>query len=393
MAFVLARNQRKSLRLSKLLTVALLNLFFLVPAASAGGLLCRQVFSQGSAGSQSVRIPWFEKINFDKVEEVLMHGKIVSVQPLKEALEASGKTNMGATVGISLVTFTDGTKAVWKPGPWNSNEMVAYQLARKVGSQLVPPTVFRALDASSFESSVPADLVARINGQEGSLQYFVKTQFDLMRMSSSEREQLMAHVPAEQRAERDIFNFVFASWDLHWGNILIDQSYSIVQIDNGAVGSRQMVRFGESAFIRRLGYKDKVKKDSGSTSPGPFPFEKAVTLKDPTLEEFAAFVRNFADPKELKNYLNYRAQFASDNMTMNVVLWDDGIWIQPIGFQNYGPILPPVFPEPVLAQYRQLTFESLREMLPLPRYTDKSIREILGRRDQILQAATKARRP
>lgn len=74
---------------------------------------------------------------------------------------------------------------------------------------------------------------------------------------------------------------------------------------------------------------------------------------------------------------------------MRYVVWDDEVWIQAIGFQKYGPILPVQFNPEVLEKYRALTFERLREIFSDDLFFDKWIAEVLERRDQILRAASR----
>jgi hypothetical protein len=335
-------------------------------------------------------IPWFEKINFSETEALLQNSEVASVKGLKN----------GTTDGVSLVTFQDGTKAVWKPGQENLAEVAGYRAARSVGSSLVPPTVERELF-----------------GRVGSLQLFVRVSLDIT--NPTERPKIWEKVPAEQKAERNIFNFVFGNWDLHWGNVLVDDSYSIVQIDNGAINRRQMVRYGELPFIRRLDVKDGVQSEANT-----FPFESAVYLEKPSIlgviealekyvtradlaeyvsvrlkkfknmtpeirESFRGLIRNGADAVELAHFIDdHKEIFSPSDLSMRIAVWDGAVWIQAIGFQNYKPIAVGDVPARVISAYRELTFTSLRQVFPKAIFDDKWIQEALARRDQILNRPT-----
>jgi hypothetical protein len=432
---------------SKFLTASLLILSLCSVQVSAAQLDCRSVYSSNAVkvgslentnaellrSSQEETKPWFWKIRFADVEKTLEKGRIISVQDLKSALTESGKKPSGTTVGMKLVTFADGTKAIWKPGSKNFTEVAAYRAARAVGSRLVPPTVARKMDASTFDSSVPQQMATELTGLEGSLQYFVQTPYDLLKISGPERVAIWKKVPNSQKAQRDIFNFVFGNWDLHWGNLLIDESNSIVQIDNGAIRSRHKVRYGELPFIRRIGFSLEAKRLLNGIKVGAFPFEDTIYLEKPSLVQVVAAVRNYAEPKALADHIKSRLKsfnapdltpdaveriaeqfaglirqkesqdvleaFARENLkgfipkdlTMRIAIWENAIWIQAIGFQNYNPITPPVFSEKVLSGYRALTFEKLRSIFPEDAFfTNQALREMLERRDQIMAAAGKS---
>ena len=406
--------------LLKLLTAVTLFTLTFNSSGAYAGVRCEQLLTQAPQKAA----PWFEKIGFSKVESTLSHGRIRSAQNLKMAFNESGKKASGTTPGMLLVTFTDGTQALWKPGEKNRAEVAAYDAARAVGSALIPPTVFRTIEPDSF-AGMPADhnSYESMIGQAGSLQYFVRTPIDLLKMNTSERQQLWEKVPVEQRAERDFFNFVFGNWDLHWGNVLVDEAHSIVQIDNGAMTSRQMVRFGELPFVRKAGFKKEARGVPAEASHEAFPFDSAIYLENPTLmtlikklypvltpkdlanflkyrvknfehlkerpelvEEFSLLVESGASLDEIEAYLNNRNEFLASNMTMKIALWDNAVYIQSIGYANYKPIIPPVFTEKLIRAYKNLNFEKLRTLLPESLFNDSSIREMLERRDQIVLA-------
>lgn len=418
------RSDRKMLiYLSNLVTVGLLLASLAGSSSAAGGDACSDLFNRPAASIESpAATPWFSKIQFAATENTLRTMKIASVKDLKASMAEDGKKPSGTTLGMLLITFADGSKAIWKPGSGKLAEVAAYRVARLVGSRLVPPTVERTLDANSFQASVPPEMTAALIGRTGSLQSFIPTSIDLTTTPGSKRAELWEKVPKEQRAQRDIYNFVFGNWDLHWGNVLVDDSHSIVQIDNEVIRSRVMVRFGELPFIRRLSFSKSVREAMKDVQEGPFPFAQAVYLDKPTIAQFVIVLRTHTDPEDLANYVRNRMikipsdvlepfvtlvrtqappdvleryvaahvdtmSSANINLSMKIVLWDRAVWIQGIGFQNYGPINPPEFSERVLDAYRKLTFESLRSVLPESLFRDQALKEMLWRRDQILEVA------
>jgi hypothetical protein len=339
-------------RLFILLMVALLG----SASAYASGGECRAIFGRSS---------WYDQVDFKAVEQTLLHTAVIKLEHLHDALAKEGKQPSGTSLGLRLLTFEDGTKGVWKPGEWQRDgEVGAYQAAKLVGYKLIPPTVARAFDDRS-----------------GSIQYFVKTPIDLLPMSRQERHQIWSKVSEKEKSDRDIFNFVFGQWDRHWGNVLIDEAGSIVAIDNGAIRSRQKVQYGNLPFVSRLRFGPSAVKQFAGTDWGPFPFERALLIK-PTKESFTEIVGPYVEQAAIDRFWKERA-----DTTMRIVFWENQVWIQPIGFGNYGPIRPTVFPSETIEAYRQLTFEKLRSVLPAQAFSDKQLMEILERRDQILAAS------
>lgn len=416
-------NIKRSFLLNLLTVLCLFPLLLHLSEAKAA-VRCEQLFLHSLQGS----VPWFEKIQFTEIETTLGHGQIQNIQNLKSAFSESGKKPSGTTQGMLLVTFSDGTQALWKPGEKNLAEVAAYTAARAVGSHLIPPTVGRTIEITSFteraSQNLDHSLLEPMLGKTGSLQYFVKTPIDLLKMNTADRQALWNKVPIEQRAERDIFNFVFGNWDLHWGNILVDEANTIVQIDNGAMTSRQMVRFGELPFLRKAGFKREARGKPAEGSGEPFPFDSAIFLDHPTLFTVIKKLHPYLTPKDLANYIKYRVKnfdslkdkpelveefralvesgisleeiehylagheaFSASNLTMKIVYWDNAVYIQSIGFANYQPVVPPIFPSKLIKAYRSLTYEKLRAILPPALFGDQAIREMIQRRDQILKAA------
>ncbi|MBC7741422.1 MAG: hypothetical protein H7061_04440 [Bdellovibrionaceae bacterium] len=368
--------------------VALLFSLSLHPLFSQAAVLdCKALFSVTSDSDSSSSKTWFSKISFSGVENILINEKVVKAENLKVAMTQNGKRPSGTTVGMLRLTFADGTMAIWKPGTWSPmGEVTAYKAARLVGSRLVPPTVLRTFDAEAIDhAKIDSELAGQLIGKTGSIQFFVETPIDLLNMNKEQRQTLWAQVPENQKNDRNLFNFVFGQWDLHWGNLLVDESKSIVSIDNSAIRNRQMVRYGELPYLRKFSFYRLTKNSVDSITRAAFPFDHPIILKNPSKADFTSLVKNFVEPLEIERFWHWRKDSA-DN-TMNIIFWDNAIWIQAIGYSNYGPIRAgTVYSDKTLDYYRALTPEKLREVFPNKDFSDDYVREILDRRNQIISA-------
>lgn len=126
---------------------------------------------------------------------------------LKDRVVRAG--NMGGGINDTyLVEFANGSRAVWKPHKkvWSSNyraEVLAYEIDRMLGFNLVPPTVVRTF-----------------NGEVGSLQLF--------RNSSK-----IARANAQSLNKQHFFDYLIDNRDRHSGNFLVAPNGNVISIDNG----------------------------------------------------------------------------------------------------------------------------------------------------------------
>lgn len=124
------------------------------------------------------------------------------------------KISIGANSPM-LVTFRDGTKGVWKPHRevWGSNyraEVLAYELDKKFGFNLVPPTVERRLD-----------------GKIGSVQlYKIASQPTL-------DGRHLIHARRDELNKLSLFDYLIDNRDRHGENVLVDRRGKVISIDNG----------------------------------------------------------------------------------------------------------------------------------------------------------------
>jgi hypothetical protein len=121
--------------------------------------------------------------------------------------------------------------------------------------------------------------------------------------------------------------------------------------------------------------------------PKGFPFSKAVKLQNPSKEEFTSLMERYWESWQIEDYWKARERSYSKDKTMAVVVWHNEVWIQGIGFQNYGTRAE-AFSKATLENYRRLDFNTLRQELS-PGILDEQIEDYLDRRDQVLRASEK----
>jgi hypothetical protein len=136
----------------------------------------------------------------EKVESV-MKGVVSKSEPLRISKK-------GINPDKQILVFPDGTKGLWKPHVmrWHSNyraEVLAYEVDKKLGFNLVPPTVERTFD-----------------NQRGSVQLFIESD-------------PTKKIPKSEFDKESALDFLLDSGDRHAGNYLISHDGRLVDIDNG----------------------------------------------------------------------------------------------------------------------------------------------------------------
>ncbi len=316
-----------------------------LPNSQADAVKCNSFFNQSEA--------WHSHLDFSQTEIQLQNGEIVSIRRIDDPMAANALRDV-LKRHVYLVTFDNGLMAVFKPrleaAQW---EVAAYKLARWLGLSLIPPTIAR-----------------EINGQIGSLQLYV---------SKASRKNVVPN-PIEMN-ERQMFAFVFGQWDLHPGNIIVDDAGGVAMIDNELIRMQVQVQYGSLPFIGKL----KVKKAAQQPFNGEsFPFHKPLHFENPTREEFWQYLKDYVDELPFNDFWRWREQ-CKDN-TMKVIIWNNRVYIQSIGYANYGPttLTAPLHPER-LQKYKELNLATLRALLPdRSVYYDELLLQWLARRDQVL---------
>lgn len=206
-------------------------------------------------------------------EEFLTKAKVTAsrelgegiTRPLKLTMELNGKTHYAVYKNIDerkfgVFTFPDGTSEVNYQDSWQT-EIAAYRLDLMIGLGMVPATVER-----------------KVNGSEGSVQWFVESM-----MPESERIAKNLQPPDVETWNRQslkarLFDELIANVDRHLNNLLITRDWELRLIDHSrSFRTRQtldhpekLTRFSRSLLdaIRKLDPKE-VKQKMGRYLDGP----------------------------------------------------------------------------------------------------------------------------
>ncbi len=253
------------------------------------------------------KLPWDERLNFERTEEGLLHGEIKSIVTIQEHLKEIGRPYTGEAEAY-YVELENELAGVFKPDedpefPWSSvAEVSMYQLSQKLQTKLVLPTVLR-----------------RIRGKKGSFQYYLKDTFDLVD-SPDEKKLALAKLTPKRKADMAVLLFIAGQWDRHWGNLLIDRFGGLALIDNEGILILQMIRYGDHPFVCR-GFKREAQGSAPSTD---FPFDSPHQLKDPTLEVIKEAFGSYLDQRKLENIHSKVGSFVDE--TLSYVIWNQALW-------------------------------------------------------------------
>lgn len=189
--------------MSKVLYLAIITLHFFTACSSTRSL--NNLRSLASKESCQSNISYFIAQNQDSsttIEMKLSQSKISSDYKVIE--EGDNDT--------FLVTLLDGTRGVFKPDSSinqkaSESEIVAYQVSKVLGFDLVPPTVRRTF-----------------NGQSGSLQLFIENAV------TADRSYIMETDAQEFRQQ--ILDYILINADRNGDNFLIGRNGEIYSIDH-----------------------------------------------------------------------------------------------------------------------------------------------------------------
>jgi hypothetical protein len=350
-------------------------LFFALPSLAWGD--CRQAL-----------LSWQATVRWEEVEGRLLRDPVVAVESMSDFLRRTGHRFTGHG-SVFLISFASGLQAAVKPRQVSAaSEAGAYRASQWLKSNLVPPTVQRRFRASDFEAlQLSPDWIRELTAQVTSVQLFIESPYDLSALSVEAREELWSQVSEDQKIERTLFAFVFGQWDLHWGNLILDANFSLAMIDNENIRTRQAVRYGELPFLWSLRLQPSF--ESGA-SFGSFPFHENHLLVRPDGNQIRTFLGDRVSDQAWENFWKWHLN--KPDLTMRIVFWQNAVWIQRIGFGNYGPLVIRRRPRPeVLAQYRSLTLADLRSFFPSLDFSDEHLLEMLDRRNQVLAAVAAIR--
>lgn len=325
--------------------------------------------------------PWHERIDFARIEELLAHGEIQQIRTLEEFQAARGKKGAGTTANITVFTFEGDVHAVWKSdGGDAEREVGSYVIARKLGMELVPPTVMRDFPAGTAISAIQP-------GTPGSLQYYVDDNKYLLPPERKAPKHFEA--PRLQREDRLLFNWVFGNWDGHFGNLVVeayDGGASLAMIDNAAVGDRRVhSEWGGHPFVPG-GTAKRSRSANAYEKADEFPFAHARLLENPTLEDF---VREVGDRVSMEDILD-RWQWIGKKKTrtMNIVFWQGELWYQGVSFGRFGRTVPDYVLPSTVEAYRAIKRDDLEKHFPTA--VPGTIPLMLQRRDEFVRRADRA---
>lgn len=188
-------------------------------------VLALSAYIHGGQGEKySEQPPWDDMLDFDKIENELKTEPIVEMHSMRSYLRRQGKA-VRTINAVFIATLANGLKAVFKPERrplhrYMYGEVAAYRASKMLGQKLVPPTVLKTY-----------------RGKRGSLQFFVVTPYDMLKMSDYTKNFTL--LSRKARSDMKIFRYVFGLWDTHRGNLLIaqgkDETRYLALIDNSFI--------------------------------------------------------------------------------------------------------------------------------------------------------------
>ncbi len=309
---------------------------------------------------------------------VLESGRPVAAWPLDRYLEEKMGVAFDGSSPYLVIELEGGTLALFRSEadePWGSQaEVAGYRLACRLGfPDLVPETVVRKLGQADLPDGVwPYEEAERL----GSLQLFLPA-----RPATQEEVNAM---PADRRAAIELISFVIGRYDNHLGNTLVDAQGHVFMVDFENSLEYQRVRYGEYPFVRKGRRNDDLPSPSKAE---PFPFDDAVVMERPTLDQLRARLEPYWAPwAGTVEGLQKMAGNSRDGCLHSVV-WNHHMWIM-IKVGSRHPALADDYPRPLMNALKTLSLDELRDEILLAPFTEQHARDMLERRDQVLRAAS-----
>ncbi len=285
--------------------------FSLTVGGNAQAMACYDGVTQRQA-----KEAWNHSLPFAEVEASLRTVEPIEVIPLQKYLESQGRQPSGYSVSY-LVKFANGMKGVFKPDPngWKPSrgEVLVYRLSQYLRFKNVPPTIIRRFDKNSGIKAVTSIL-----GQEGSLQYFIDTEVDLL--TSKQAKQSLKDVPAIEWEMADVLQFFTGQWDRYKANFLVDNQGYLVVIDNADAIMRVQWRLGEAPWL----FQGKSSADFRFEAKEVFPFDEARVTAD--ANEFERLFQTYLSPKKLKRFLTEEIPKRFPDGRVPYILWNGELW-------------------------------------------------------------------
>lgn len=311
--------------------------------------------------------------HLDEIEQQLKDApntKIKLIKPMREHLKSLGKQEAG-THPVFYVEFEDGLQAVWKPeeqGGRLKGEAVAYQSARLIGLRNIPPTVEAVLD-----------------GKAGVLSYYVSSSIDIKSASGDKRKEIFSKISPKEISDMHVFHFLFGNNDRHYGNIIVDDQYRIILIDNESIKMLTQFNLNGASYARRATLKEEFRSKEDELNETPFPFDRVryLNMNNPAIVE--GFLRNTD-----ANLLVLQIQVSNiESKMLPIILWRNIFWT-PTRANHLPPFDFKTLSVATMKLVGGLTRAKIREVFDEKHFSRLHIDLIMQRRDQLLQISKTA---
>jgi len=318
---------------------------------------------------------------------------ILTKENMKDVLLRQGK-NVEFDNQVFLITFKNGTKAVFKPcSPYYMRTALAEVAAYKF-SLYFAPFIY-----------VPSTKVCTIDGQLGSLQEYIETDIDLVLPSwkdaikgkkhtefdavskeldkkRKDLETLIISAGKEKLGAYAALMYVIGQWDIGPHNMLLKKigkgELEIVCIDNAAISTPF-----ESITCTSYPFVNVYSSSNFNTSDHdkPFPFKSSKRIHKPTVAKLKSVFGNKIDDSFYKG-MEFYGWF-------EYVIWRSALWKK---VENDTTLFIrshlKYCPQQVLQRLKELNLKTLKEIF----YDAKDdfanepfLHKILERRDKILK--------
>lgn len=303
---------------------------------------------------------WDDRLDFDDIAQQLQKEAIRKNNGLEDYFKKH-KKNIDCGNRMRMITLDSGLKGVFKPGEYGYAEVAAYKASRAIGLRLVPPTVLRTID-----------------GQTGSLQFYIETKTDFSAASKKYLQMLHPKVVSDMK----VFYFVFGQWDIHKGNQVIhfrNGKPYLGLIDNAGMLHRMQVQYGKNPFIE----KGEEHEDLPCIETPTFPFDRVEKVYTGSRKKMWDLFG-----KVIPGQLSHLVSRPHD---VKYVFWKKTLWME-VG-HTIGKI--DRFYDSTIQALKKLNAATLREvwsewLAKEPRHAEDLIALTLERRDQLVKIADRS---
>lgn len=284
--------------------------------------------------------------------------KIIKRIPMQEFLQNKGYI-VHFNSQVFYVELSSDEKAVLKKVPPRQAvaEVAAYRACNFLEFSFVPPTKIYVENQTA-----------------ASIQKYLEPSIDLAK--DENYRWVLSHLSAEERANIDIFYFVFGQWDPDGSNgiaVKVSEKFHLFLIDNAAMGFEQKVRFGEHPFVK-VWPANYYKREENH-----FPFEqvRSISPDSQTLQKELGDILTLENISELSKVRWGNIHF---------ILWKGHFWRQ---FRFGKPLVPEIYPASTVEKLKKLTLPIVQSFFRNEigtQFSEEFFNDILDRRDQVIKA-------